>query len=96
MGRKGGFKNNNSNNFNNEKRSRNPQETRGHENGNLWSRNDKSHIKFYNCNKFCHYASKGRSRKVDEKVNLVENKGREERTLLLACEDRMFQENKLY
>ncbi|XP_062114429.1 uncharacterized protein LOC133825517 [Humulus lupulus] len=77
---RGGF-----NNFNNGERSRNPQATRGRERSNSWSRNDKSHIKCYNCNKFGHYASKCRSRKVEEKVSFVEDKVGEEGTLLLAC-----------
>ncbi|XP_062119204.1 uncharacterized protein LOC133832949 [Humulus lupulus] len=80
---RGGF-----NNVNNGERSRNPQATRGRGRGNTWSRNDKSHIKCYNCNKFGHYASECRSRKVEEKVNFIEDKGGEEGALLLAFKDK--------
>ncbi|XP_062114492.1 uncharacterized protein LOC133825587 [Humulus lupulus] len=79
----GGFKN-----FNNGERNRNPQATIGRRRGNSWSRNDKSHIKCYNCNKFGHYASECRSRKVEENVNFVEDKDGEEGTLLLSCKDK--------
>ncbi|XP_062103447.1 uncharacterized protein LOC133814515 [Humulus lupulus] len=89
---RGGF-----NNFNYGERSQNSQATRGRGRGNSWSRNDKSHIKCYNCNKFGHYASEFRSRKVEEKVNFVEDKGGEEGTLLLACKDKdEGQENRWY
>ncbi|XP_062103261.1 uncharacterized protein LOC133814295 [Humulus lupulus] len=87
---RGGF-----DNFNNGERSRNPQATKGRRRGNSSSRNDKFHIKCYNCNKFG--ASKCRSRKVEEKVNFVEDKGLEEGTLLLACKDKdEGQENRWY
>ena len=91
---RGGY---NNNNFNNGERSRNSQAPRGHGRGNSLSRSDKSHIKCYNCNKYGHYASECRSRRVEERANFVEDKGGEEGTLLLACKDKdECQENKWY
>ncbi|XP_060969925.1 uncharacterized protein LOC133037119 [Cannabis sativa] len=79
----------NNNNFNIGEQSRNSQAPRGCARGNLLSRSDKSHIMCYNCNKYGHYASKCRSRRVEERANFVKvDKGGEERTLLLAYKDK--------
>ncbi|XP_050908821.1 uncharacterized protein LOC127122546 [Lathyrus oleraceus] len=72
--------------YNNGERSWNPQAIRDRGRGNSWSRCDKSQIKCFNCNKIGHYASECRfPKKVVEKANFIEEKGREEETLLLAC-----------
>lgn len=94
---RGGY-NNHSNKFNNGERSWNPQVTRGRGRGNSWSRYDKSQIKCFNCNKIGHYASECRfSKKVEEKANFVEEKGGEEETLLLACQNKFEEKrNKWY
>uniref|UniRef100_A0A803PMB2 CCHC-type domain-containing protein n=1 Tax=Cannabis sativa TaxID=3483 RepID=A0A803PMB2_CANSA len=56
---------------------------------------DKSDIKCYNCNKYGHYASECRSRRVKERANFTEDKRGEEGTLLLAFKDKdEGQENK--
>ncbi|RZB46593.1 Heparanase-like protein 2 [Glycine soja] len=94
---RGGY-NNHSNKFNNGERSWNPQVTSGRGRGNSWSRYDKSQIKCFNCNKIGHYASECRfSKKVEEKANFVEEKGGEEETLLLACQNKFEEKrNKWY
>ncbi|XP_050909613.1 uncharacterized protein LOC127123438 [Lathyrus oleraceus] len=83
---------------NNRERSWNPQATRGRGRGNPWSMCDKSQIKCFNCNKISHYASECRfSKKVVEKANFVEEKGREEETLLLAFQNQVEEKrNKWY
>ncbi|KAI5438801.1 hypothetical protein KIW84_024504 [Lathyrus oleraceus] len=83
---------------NNGERSWNPQATRGRGRGKSWSRCDKSKIKCFNYNKLGHYASECRfSKKVVEKANFVEEKGGEEETLLLACQNQVEEKrNKWY
>ena len=51
---------------------------------------DKSRIKCYNCEKFCHYASECKTlinNRVEDKVNYVEERNQEDGTLLLAYKD---------
>ncbi|GAU43570.1 hypothetical protein TSUD_368940 [Trifolium subterraneum] len=64
--------------------------SRGRGRGSPKPRYDKSRVKCYNCEKFGHYASECRApsnRKVEEKVNYVEEISQEDGTLLLAHKD---------
>ncbi|XP_050875053.1 uncharacterized protein LOC127078664 [Lathyrus oleraceus] len=90
--------NNYSNKFNSGQRSWNPQATRDRGIGNSWLRCDKSQIKCFKCNKIGHYASECKySKNLVEKANFVEEKGGEEETLMLACQNQVEEKrNKLY
>ncbi|XP_074356233.1 uncharacterized protein LOC141695929 [Apium graveolens] len=65
--------------------------SRGRGRGRFISRYDKSNIKCYNCQKFGHYASECRTlrNQVEEKANLVEDKGNEPTLLLVQKEKKI-------
>ncbi|XP_061337601.1 uncharacterized protein LOC133284573 [Gastrolobium bilobum] len=73
--------------------------TRGRGRGVSQPRRDKSQIKCYNCQRFSHYAYEYRTptRKIEEKVNYVEERSQEDDTLLMVHNDNVGeQENTWY
>ena len=47
---------------------------------------DRTRIKCYNCNKYCHYSSQCKNKKKEEKANLAETKAKETALLMAVTE----------